>query len=255
MESPEGWDLLTSSLAVCDLQKPAAVWAFLAVQGLVRDQPSDRIAFFKIVHKVRTKSPSTSSSRARRVAQRLRLKGMALPAGDMPDPNGEIALGRRQLMEMWTKSFIPAESKSASGNFVIPVSEFVQEMRTLCNACFTVYKLGDIHQCPESQEAKPASRQAINVVCDICDAVNRMDARFCRGCGSHFPALEFFNFGTPKPASSTEQGHIEVIWESGNYDSPTAQPAQETERCFLEVMNIIRDLKATKGLSKKSHKR
>lgn len=251
MESPEGWDLLISSLAVCDLQKPAATWAFLALQGLVRNQPADRIAFFKIVEKVRTKSPSTNASRARRVAERLRAKGLALPAGEAPDPGGELALERRHLMDMWTKSFPPSEYKS-SGTYLAPTADaFVQEMRTLCNACFTVYRLGDPHQCPEPREAQQTNRHQVTVICETCSAVNRTDARFCRGCGSHFSALQSFTCDNSQPTSHPEHRHIEEIWEGGKHESQPSPPAQESEQCLIEVMNMIRDLWATSGSLKK----
>ncbi len=191
MESPEGWDLLISSLAVCDLQKPAAVWAFLALQGLVRNEPADRIAFFKIVHKVRTQSPSTNSSRARRIAGRLRLKGLALPVSDTPDPHGRIALERRHLMDMWAKSYMHCEPKAA-GDFVLrPANELTQEMFTLCNSCFSVYKIGEPHLCPEPVEDRRTTQCAVQVYCGVCKAANRPEARFCRSCGTHF--TEQFN--------------------------------------------------------------
>jgi hypothetical protein len=45
MESPDSWNLLTASLAVCDLGAPFSVWAFLVIQGLVWDMPGDGEAF------------------------------------------------------------------------------------------------------------------------------------------------------------------------------------------------------------------
>ena len=39
MESPSTWDLLTAGLAAGDLHQPFAAWAFLVLQGLVRDAP------------------------------------------------------------------------------------------------------------------------------------------------------------------------------------------------------------------------
>jgi hypothetical protein len=251
MESPEGWDLLISSLAVCDLQKPAAVWAFLALQGLVRNEPADRIAFFKIVEKVRTKSPSTNSSRARRVAERLRAKRLALPAGDAPDPKGELALERRHLMDMWAKSSSPSEYKPSGYYQASTADEFVQEMRTLCNACFTVYRLGDPHQCPAPREAQQTNRHQITVICETCSAVNRADARFCRGCGNHFSAIQSFNWGDSQPSSPPEHCHIEEIWEGSKCESQPSPPTQESERCLVEVMNIIRDLWTASGELKK----
>jgi hypothetical protein len=257
MESPEGWDLLISSLAVCDLQKPAAVWAFLAVQGLVRNQPGDRIAFFKIVHKVRTKSPSTSSSRARRIAERLRLKGMALPLSDTPDPKGEIALERRHLMDLWTKSFVQTGEKPQPRSLTEAPPEAIQKMFTLCNYCYNVFELSEQHVCTERRDVEQPNKHVINVFCDACNRVNRPDARFCRGCGNPFNAPQSFRFhgGDSQTSSPVDQNPIEVIWEPGNYDSRTPSPSQETDRCFFDILNSIRELKTTKGLSKKPHKR
>lgn len=231
MESPEGWDLLISSLAVCDLQKPAAVWAFLALQGLVRDLPCDRIAFFKIVHKVRTQSPSTNSSRARRIAQRLRLKGIPLAPSDTPDPKGEIALQRRQLMDIWAKSFVHAGEKPPSDCFKVMPPESVQKMFTLCSHCYQVYELSEKHVCAERREAEQTGRTFTQVNCGICHATNRPEAQFCRGCGTRF--LARFRQMESDPVSSA------------------SSPALETDGCSFNVLNVIRDLKATSGLLKK----
>ena len=42
MESPQSWNLLTSSLAVSKLGDTARTWSFLLLQGLVRADESGR---------------------------------------------------------------------------------------------------------------------------------------------------------------------------------------------------------------------
>jgi hypothetical protein len=103
MESPEGWDLLTSSIAVHDLEKPFFIWAFLVVQGLVRDLPGDRDTFCRIVQYERA-SDITGPSKAWRIASSLRDAGISLPISKIPDPNADIAMQRRQLLRQWNAS-------------------------------------------------------------------------------------------------------------------------------------------------------
>jgi hypothetical protein len=55
MESQEGWDLLTPGIAGGNLEKPFFTWAFLVVQGLVRDFPGDRETFCRIVQEERAR--------------------------------------------------------------------------------------------------------------------------------------------------------------------------------------------------------
>jgi hypothetical protein len=69
MESPETWDLLTASLAMSDLREPSSAWAFLVVQGLVRDEPGDRETFSKFAQQ--EIKEITGPSAAARVACRL----------------------------------------------------------------------------------------------------------------------------------------------------------------------------------------
>ena len=249
MESPESWDLLTSSLAVCDLQKPAAVWAFLAVQGLVHDLPADRIAFFKIIRKIRTKSPSTGASRAHRIARRLRLKGMTLPASEAPDPNGEIALGRRQLMEMWTKSFVQTGEKPQKDWVTAMPPVAVQKMYTLCNYCYNVYDLSEEHVCPERREAEQTCQRPTKNLCSHCNTENRLDARYCRCCGNPtHDSLSSLTFPTIVARPIRER-------DNPFCDSQDSSSAQETDGCFFDILNIIRELKTTNDLEKKSRKR
>ena len=94
MEYPGSWELLTASLAVCDLAQSQVAWEFLARHGLVRNGPGDRETFVGLVRREMTRGPITGPSLARRVAIALNNVGIALPAGEVPDPWGKIAEGR-----------------------------------------------------------------------------------------------------------------------------------------------------------------
>src|SRR5262245_60356098 len=101
MELPESWDLLTASLAVLDLQRPFAAWAFLVIQGLVRDTPGDREAFADDNREEVARGPITGPSLACRVAGSVARAGIALPAGRVPDPGGAVAAERLAQIARW----------------------------------------------------------------------------------------------------------------------------------------------------------
>lgn len=102
-ESPKTWDLLTASIAVSDLTKPFSAWAFLVIQGLVRDAPGDRDQFAHVVH-AESEEEITGPTLALRLALRLAKAGIALPAGQAADPWGKVAAERLLVMEPWTGS-------------------------------------------------------------------------------------------------------------------------------------------------------
>ena len=101
MESPDTWDALTASLAISDLADPSLTWAFLVVQGLVRDEPDDREAFSRLAEDAAT-NPITGPSAAARVALGLKRAGIAQTAGSTPDPWARIAAARLASIESWT---------------------------------------------------------------------------------------------------------------------------------------------------------
>jgi len=116
MEDPGTWDLLTASLAVLDLQQPSAAWAFLVVQGLVRDSPGDRDAFAAIVRREVERGPITGPTVASRVAELLARAEIALPAGRIPDPGAATAEERMTLVTQWNRSSpLPVRSPSSPG--------------------------------------------------------------------------------------------------------------------------------------------
>jgi len=101
MESPDTWDALTASLAISDLADPKLTWAFLVVQGLVRDGPDDRAAFSRFADDATT-NLITGPSAAARVAESLKGAGIAQSAGSTPDPWARIAAARLASLESWT---------------------------------------------------------------------------------------------------------------------------------------------------------
>jgi hypothetical protein len=94
MEYPGSWNLLTASLAVCDLAQGEVAWAFLTRHGLVRNAPGDSETFISLVRQEIDRGPITGPSVALRVATSLKGVGIALPAGETPDPWGKIAEAR-----------------------------------------------------------------------------------------------------------------------------------------------------------------
>ena len=101
MESPKTWDLLTSSLAVSNLAHVSLTWAFLVVQGLVRDEPGDCETFARLAeHAITTNL--TGPSAAARVAIGLKGAGITQPGDFTPDPWARVAAGRLALIESWT---------------------------------------------------------------------------------------------------------------------------------------------------------
>jgi hypothetical protein len=101
LESPQTWNLLTSSLAVSNLRKTHDTWSFLVVQGLVVDTAQERNAFRQIVKRVLAEGQITGPSEALRVASDLSSSGIATPAASQPDPWGKIAESRRQTLRDW----------------------------------------------------------------------------------------------------------------------------------------------------------
>jgi len=101
MESPDTWDLLAASLAISNLADPSLTWAFLVIQGLVRDEAGDREAFDRLAEDVTT-NPITGPSAPARVARALNEAGIAQAAGRTPDPWARMAARRLASIETWT---------------------------------------------------------------------------------------------------------------------------------------------------------
>lgn len=107
MENPASWNLLTASVAACDLEDLSESWAFLVLQGLVRDEERDRLEFASIVRHVRGEGAQTGPSEARRIASQLVLSGLCLPAYRKPDPGGAIARARAETVRGWREEPSP----------------------------------------------------------------------------------------------------------------------------------------------------
>lgn len=104
MEDPKTWDRATASLASIDLDDPHWGWAFLAVQRLVRDLPPDRDRFTRLLKAEQSRRAPPGPSLAFRLASALRDDGLTLPTADTPDPHGEIARERYQLVQGWSRT-------------------------------------------------------------------------------------------------------------------------------------------------------
>jgi hypothetical protein len=105
MENPEGWDILTASIAVCGSEKPFFTWSFLVVQGIVRDFPGNRQTFCRILQRARSEHESErvigGHSLALQVAWALADTEILLPPSSTPDPNANIARERLQTLKLW----------------------------------------------------------------------------------------------------------------------------------------------------------
>lgn len=101
MESPESWNALTASFAVCGLKTPHCAWAFAVVQGFVRDHPGDRDFFLRSLEEEDSCGEITGPSLPCRVAGTLSRAGMVSSAGLVPDPWGKIACTRLEAIALW----------------------------------------------------------------------------------------------------------------------------------------------------------
>lgn len=94
MEPPASWCALTASLAVSDLADGGAAWAFLVRHALVRNTAGNRETFLRLLREEIDRGAITGPSISQRVASGLGRAGIALPAGDAPDPWANIAAER-----------------------------------------------------------------------------------------------------------------------------------------------------------------
>jgi len=99
-ESPDSWNRLTASLSICGLKSPYQTWAFLVVQGFVRDKPGDREQFVDIVLD-ELENEITGPTAPRRVAMQLAHSGLAI-GGDEDDPWAESSAQRLAQIQAWT---------------------------------------------------------------------------------------------------------------------------------------------------------
>jgi hypothetical protein len=187
MENPATWNLLISSLAVCDLQKPDKVWAFLALQGLVRDLAGDRDFFYGIIHREKAVGEITGPSLQSRIAGRLQEFGIALALGAEPDPNAEMARKRVELLHDLMKDKEPFQAVQRS---------------LFCIYCgFEIVKSTDI--CPACGKTFRAFSETRIKPCQQCQAMNPSSAAFCYSCGKLFEELKGSIVIAAAPSSSS----------------------------------------------------
>jgi hypothetical protein len=103
MEPPESWNLLTSSLAVSNLDELDSTWAFLVIQGLVTDGELQRNSVAAIVHEVRAEGEITGPSEARRIADGVISRKISTVRALHPDPWGKAAKARREVILDWLR--------------------------------------------------------------------------------------------------------------------------------------------------------
>ena len=99
MESPASWNLLTATLALCDLRAPDRVWTYLVCQGLVQDSPGAGELFLGIADSLDKHVDSPGPSAVRSMTWLMDRAGLVvLPAALAPDPWGAEALERLEAM-------------------------------------------------------------------------------------------------------------------------------------------------------------
>ncbi len=85
MEFPGAWNLLTASLAVCELNAADDAWAFITTLQLVDGSPEAKAQFLDIAQAEIAQGPITGGTLAFRVSEGLRAAGLVRPRADEPD--------------------------------------------------------------------------------------------------------------------------------------------------------------------------
>jgi hypothetical protein len=181
MEPPNSWSLLEGSLAVCELDNPAFAWAFLVVQGLVRDLPDDRETFYHIV-KEEIENPVTGPSSYRRIGFRMRDAGILLSASQFPDPNAELAQQRLQQINGWLKA-MPVKFAAGHGVFCV----------------YCGFDVGDTPNgmpCPNCASPIPDPSATRGKPCPRCKEPNLLFASFCEFCSSRLVVVHCYQCGS-----------------------------------------------------------
>ena len=245
MEPPNSWDRLTASLAVCDLNKPYRAWAFLVLQGLVRDLPGDREKFIGFVKQER-ENEITGPSLASRVAGLLNLSGISLPDSHEPDPEAEIAFQRFSVVRQWVNDEVES---SMSGEFVY------------CIHCGLHYEVGsNFAVCPQCRTPLPDRSATVGKPCSSCRNMNILYARFCEYCGQSLEAQAQRpeRPETPEaPAPTTPEApnyESEIWWNKvrgfrlfGISTNPQ-EVAQRTADLWHVLRSVIQDITVMKAM-------
>ena len=103
MESPQSWNLLTSSLAVSELGDSARTWSFLLLQGLVSADDPAREIVERSIAEVQEEGEITGPTMALRIADRLHAAGITTDLASRSDPWGEVAKARLAVVQGWNE--------------------------------------------------------------------------------------------------------------------------------------------------------
>jgi hypothetical protein len=244
MEPSANWDRLTASLAVCDLSKPYRGWAFLVLQGLVRDLPGDRDNFVRLV-KQECKKAITGASVARRVADLLNNYGIALPESNEPDPAAELAFQRFSVVKQWVDE---AVESPMSGEFVY------------CVHCGLHYEVAsNFAFCPQCGTPLPNRAATAGKPCSSCRNLNVLYAHFCEYCGQALETqpqkLEETAPEETAPEEAAEPNYESEIWWNkvrgfrlfGISTNPQ-EVAQRTADLWHVLRSVIQDLAVMKAM-------
>ncbi|HET9917302.1 MAG TPA: zinc ribbon domain-containing protein [Candidatus Binatia bacterium] len=239
MEPPNSWDRLTASLAVCDLSKPYRAWAFLVLQGLVRDLPGDRENFIGFVKQEREKE-ITGPSLASRIAGLLDRSGISRPESHEPDPEAELAFQRFSVIRQWVND---AVESPMSGEFVY------------CIHCGLHYEVGsNFAVCPQCRNTLPDRSATVGKPCSSCRNMNLLYARFCEYCGQSLDAPPKTP-ETPAPAMPEAPNYEAETWWNkvrgfrlfGISTSPQ-EVAQRTADLWHVLRSVIQDIAVMKAM-------
>ena len=91
MENPESWNILTSSLAVSQLDKIEETRRFLVEQGLIDPDKATKLVFSKVVNGVLEEGEMTGPSESLRISIQLDSLGVTTDKANKADPWGDIA--------------------------------------------------------------------------------------------------------------------------------------------------------------------
>jgi hypothetical protein len=235
MEPPKSWDRLTATLAVCDLSKPFRAWAFLVLQGLVRDLPGDRENFLRFVQQERGRE-ITGPSLARRIAILLARFDLTLPASDEPDPEAESALQRLASVASW----LPAEP--------LPGANLGSIFCIHCGLRYDVEQ--NFAMCPKCKNTLPDRSATVGKACSSCRQLNLLFASFCEYCGQKMPAEKApeqpdeVNPEAPSKGWWTESRMFRLFNKSAN----PQDLAQQNADLLAVLLSAIQDVAVIKEL-------
>jgi hypothetical protein len=231
MENPANWNLLISSLAVCDLQMPDKVWSFLVLQGLVRDKPGDRDFFCGIIQQEKGSGAITGPSLQSRIAGRLQEFGIALAHAAEPDANAETA---KQRLEAFNDLLKPKEPL----NRLQPFKASRNSGHCLNCGIEVNQELADCPRCGVNL-ASPSPANG-DKFCQHCYAQNPQMANFCYACGNLFGGSNSFAVtwgnGFRQPASPPEGGSQGYCYRCG---MQIHSDEKFCRRCGINTLNYL----------------